>query len=462
MSVFCGDPIPVEELGNAKHEISRAESVKADKYAPEKLQASRDAIIASHELVTNSKLKEAKEKAIEAEKLAKEAYDASAPLLAKDTKAEAEEILLKAENAYAEEYAREPYNNARQSLTAGDDKFGKSDYYNAFLDYETAREEAIKARNLSEAQAETLSRDIAAANEKLKEAIQYGARDSSPDKVSESERLLASASGSVQQMMLKDAHQSLAIANQNIDEATQAAKSNWAAKKKIEATGAVEKAESDMVALKNQLEDAKLKKAFTESEPAQNTLRNAEEALSAAQESLAKANENLEAKKYNESYQNSEEAIRLSAMVEDQIPQLMVMLNDTMLASENVAANKGGTSTATTETAVVKTEDTSAGIQEGWKKYTVRLIPQRRDCLWRIAEYDSIYGNPRLWPRIYKANKAKIRNPDLIFPGQVFDIPPKSGSTTKSQASEKVIEKPKMESNQSAPGNNADTGVVNP
>ncbi len=55
--------------------------------------------------------------------------------------------------------------------------------------------------------------------------------------------------------------------------------------------------------------------------------------------------------------------------------------------------------------------------------YKVRLIPERRDCLWRIAEYDYIYGNPWKWPVIFKANKNQITNPDLIYPGQVFEIP---------------------------------------
>ena len=45
------------------------------------------------------------------------------------------------------------------------------------------------------------------------------------------------------------------------------------------------------------------------------------------------------------------------------------------------------------------------------------------ECLWYIAGYDHIYGNPLQWPLIYKANKDKIKNPDLIYPGQVFLIP---------------------------------------
>lgn len=55
--------------------------------------------------------------------------------------------------------------------------------------------------------------------------------------------------------------------------------------------------------------------------------------------------------------------------------------------------------------------------------YTVRLIPERRDCLWRIAEYPEIYGDPFQWPKIYSANRDQIKDPDLIFPGQVFQIP---------------------------------------
>jgi nucleoid-associated protein YgaU len=56
--------------------------------------------------------------------------------------------------------------------------------------------------------------------------------------------------------------------------------------------------------------------------------------------------------------------------------------------------------------------------------YTVRLIPDRRDCLWRISEYDFVYGNPQLWPKIWRRNRKLIQNPDLIYPGWLLVIPP--------------------------------------
>ena len=64
--------------------------------------------------------------------------------------------------------------------------------------------------------------------------------------------------------------------------------------------------------------------------------------------------------------------------------------------------------------------------------YVVRLIPARRDCLWRIAEYPFIYNNPIKWTVIYEANKKNFKdptNPNLIYPGQVLQIPAIAGET---------------------------------
>ncbi len=64
--------------------------------------------------------------------------------------------------------------------------------------------------------------------------------------------------------------------------------------------------------------------------------------------------------------------------------------------------------------------------------YVVRLIPERRDCLWRIAEYSFIYNNPLKWPVLYEANKKTFKdpsNPDLIFPNQVLKVPSIAGET---------------------------------
>ena len=43
------------------------------------------------------------------------------------------------------------------------------------------------------------------------------------------------------------------------------------------------------------------------------------------------------------------------------------------------------------------------------------------DCLWNIAK--KFYGDGSKYSAIYNANKSKIKNPNLIYPGQVFTIP---------------------------------------
>lgn len=63
-------------------------------------------------------------------------------------------------------------------------------------------------------------------------------------------------------------------------------------------------------------------------------------------------------------------------------------------------------------TRATKAPETSSG-----KTYTV----VRGDCLWNIAK--RFYGNGAQYTKIYNANRDKIKNPNLIYPGQVLTIP---------------------------------------
>jgi nucleoid-associated protein YgaU len=45
----------------------------------------------------------------------------------------------------------------------------------------------------------------------------------------------------------------------------------------------------------------------------------------------------------------------------------------------------------------------------------------RGDNLWRISQ--RIYGKGFRYTMIYGANQEQIRNPNLIYPGQVFVLP---------------------------------------
>jgi nucleoid-associated protein YgaU len=44
------------------------------------------------------------------------------------------------------------------------------------------------------------------------------------------------------------------------------------------------------------------------------------------------------------------------------------------------------------------------------------------DTLWGIAKMPGHYGRGEMWPKIWRLNKNKISDPDLIYPRQVFLI----------------------------------------
>jgi len=53
---------------------------------------------------------------------------------------------------------------------------------------------------------------------------------------------------------------------------------------------------------------------------------------------------------------------------------------------------------------------------------TGTVVVQPRQNLWRLAR--RAYGQGVRYTVIYEANRDQIRNPDLIYPGQIFAIPP--------------------------------------
>lgn len=63
----------------------------------------------------------------------------------------------------------------------------------------------------------------------------------------------------------------------------------------------------------------------------------------------------------------------------------------------------------------------------------VQVVVQPKQSLWRIAR--TVYGHGIRYTVIYEANQAHIRDPNLIYPGQVFRIPaaatPDSSSNSK-------------------------------
>jgi nucleoid-associated protein YgaU len=57
-----------------------------------------------------------------------------------------------------------------------------------------------------------------------------------------------------------------------------------------------------------------------------------------------------------------------------------------------------------------------------------QFVVQPGNSLWRIAR--RAYGEGLRYSVIYQANQSQIRDPDLIYPGQIFTIPQDGATTT--------------------------------
>lgn len=53
-------------------------------------------------------------------------------------------------------------------------------------------------------------------------------------------------------------------------------------------------------------------------------------------------------------------------------------------------------------------------------------VVEKGDTLEKIAK--KVYGETKRWPKIYKANKALLRNANRVYPGQRLTIPPASST----------------------------------
>ncbi len=80
-----------------------------------------------------------------------------------------------------------------------------------------------------------------------------------------------------------------------------------------------------------------------------------------------------------------------------------------------------GAAVKTTTTVVQARTDAVVVRAQASAQATRRYTVQRGDTLSSIAQ--RFYGSSRDWNRLYAANRSVLRNPDIIFPGQVLAIP---------------------------------------
>jgi nucleoid-associated protein YgaU len=98
------------------------------------------------------------------------------------------------------------------------------------------------------------------------------------------------------------------------------------------------------------------------------------------------------------------------------------------VGSAPLAAAPGGVAQGGAQVASVSAGERSAAVGTVVIPDVNTALVSKGDNLWRISH--RIYGRGQRYTVIFGANQAQIRNPNLIYPGQVFVLPSENARTT--------------------------------
>ena len=447
----CPQEFPQQELAQARLHLAAAQEEGVASADPDSYKQAQSQLLTAHQLLSQEKYDNAKESAQKATQIAIGARLRRAPAYLDALENEADSSLAKMEEQGIAEVSPVDYQVARASIAKarnyrkeGDDlqnnlaasgnvkdeqeehehhkrkvlaeqgnaalsidaeegaayefqhRRALAKYRNAALSYLEVRNISQRLRESLEAQALDLGSALERAAADIAKARLYGAN---VQQLAEPTALLKAA---------RDAH---------------------AAKKNIEADAKLKSLQGKLQTLLLQLEPKYAQKLLDTAKKAvdnaqkvydaEDTPKKREDAqqvqsldamngqLASAREAVQAAQTFLQETNYRESIKESEDAIRLSDVVLEQSQLGKQVKRGAVITSDGngLVEDIGG----------------------GWKRYTVRQI-KPADCLWCIAARKEVYGKGHLWRRIYQVNRSKVKDPNLIYPGQVLLIPPPQGA----------------------------------
>jgi len=381
--IACDTEVPVRELTDARAAIDMAQSVNADEYSSEELEEAAANLIKAHEeLLKNEKPKESVKSAKVSYDKAMEAYNNSLPHYSADAIQRADEAIYEADVVNAENLSPDFFAEAKELFVKAGEKYESKEYMEAHGFASGAYEAALKAKDESIDNRYKLGFRIGEVSSVMRKVEKYDYDTYAPEQYAVARENLEKADGEYRENLLKAGFESIEIAGINADQAYN-----------LTMEGVTEE----------RIEEAEY--LLAEAEDSRSGVI-ADEDFAAAREALDIAKRLRSEKEYEESLTYSNEAIRLGNMV--------------IVESRRIASVKS------VKDSSVKDADgddvkTSGHDDDKYHYYTVRSWEKYNDCLWRIAgEY---YKNPRLWRKIYNANRDRIKNPDLIRPGWVIRIP---------------------------------------
>ncbi len=443
MVLNCAKPVPTEEIVRARASIEEVSAFNPEGTAKDYLDKAIDELKQAHENLPKDNFDEAKEKANYSYNLSRLSMLTLYPNTINEKKQAFENRIFEAEEANAEILAKEDFESAKAFYKEANDnlqllegknlneeevnKIDTNQYSNDqekqnilkkldenLILYSLVNDKLDKALKSSNIALETaLSfkdeyfNELQSIKEIFNKAKAYNIQKYEPEKSTIIENQISETNSLIQNNKLKQAYLNLQSLKTEVEVLYNIAISKYAEEKLKSATVAYEKTNSNV---------NKNRKILGASES------KIIETLTACKEALENAKGDYNEKKYESSIQNSEEVIRLTQIIEDLIYNANLVYQRNLKLEEERRLREEELRKQQEAMKEQTITETTQQVDENIKLiYTVRKT-KPAECLWRIAAKKEVYNNPRMWPRIYEANKDQIKDPNLIYPGQKLKI----------------------------------------
>ena len=343
------------------------------------------------------------------------------------------EKLAKAEEAFAETLARDDYESAQSLHQEGSTALSEAEqiqvstedraaplaenspaqaqltkYQEAFSKFNASTDASERARSVALSQKGDLVESATAVESILGQAKEFGIEKYDEPGYRNTAALITGIHEDLDANKLKAANEKIVGAETQASALLETAKKGKAQDLHADASAAVKAAQADFDKATSKLSAADKVKYG--------------EYLKAAGEAQASSTDRLNDGMYEESIAESREVIRLSMMVREgsslTARDLAKIEEERKLIEGNLTDNKDSNkSDETTRNETTGNETTVTG-----QHYKVQKT-KPADSLWRISAKK--YGKGKHWPKIFDANRDKIKDPNKIFPGQDLIIPEK-------------------------------------
>ncbi len=446
-TVSCKLDVPIREMSLAKTSITRAVEVRTEKYAPEELKNAKNLLLECHSEIIKEELDKAKSLAEKSSAEAVKAIDKSLPLLSADVYSESKKTFDEADLLYAAKYSPEAFSNADNLLKEASTLNEKKEFWDSYLKSTEGGKAAEKAKSDSLPHVAQVREDISATTASADELKAKGGDAHASAELASAKEKLALAKEKADASNLKEAVPLLDEAKTSLNNARETTLRGTSESKLTEAGNLLEQTKKSNLASSFQDDITKADglvgdaKKHHEGKEYQNSIEKSTEAIALlttltqtmagretelraeAETKLANAKQTLEERKkitresFTEQIRKADDHVKAGTkLFEEKDYSGTIRESDSALAILSGIGSGIGTGE---KGADISAKQPKYGEEPA--TYVVKYNPRDRDCLWKISQ--RTYGNPRLWPLIYVANKDKIRDPDLIFPGQVLTIP---------------------------------------